>query len=168
MVAKQPGMKHPNIRTRKTHGGRAGPGRGVGGRRGARGGRVSEPIFSPARAPRAPRWPPSPQPGRARPPCVFRVGMLGCFILALACFILALGCFIPSCLATMLNVKMTAPLVGTVGSALQNYPQWTSPELRRTSGNHFASTSIFSLRFLNLLGPDGSLHTNFVRSVSDS
>ena len=41
-----------------------------------------------------------------------------------------------------LNVEITALLVGTVGSALQNYPQLTSRELRRTSWSHCLNTSI--------------------------
>ena len=36
-----------------------------------------------------------------------------------------------------LNVKLTGPLVVTAGSALENYPWWTSRELQRTSGTRF-------------------------------
>ena len=37
-----------------------------------------------------------------------------------------------------LNVKTTASLVATAGSALRNYPRKTSRELQRMSGTHFA------------------------------
>ena len=37
------------------------------------------------------------------------------------------------------NVKMTASLVATAGSALLNYPHGTSRELQRRSGTHFSS-----------------------------
>ena len=70
-------MKHPNIPTRKTHGGH-------GRRLRAVAERVLEHALRALRDGRRAR-------GRQLcPACVFRVGMFGCFILALGCFNLAL------------------------------------------------------------------------------
>ena len=52
-----------------------------------------------------------------------------------------------------LNVNKTDLLVVTAGSALQNYPWWTSRELRRTSGSHFPRVWILDLIFGNLGSP---------------
>ena len=51
------------------------------------------------------------------------------------------------------NVNITDPLVVTAGSALKNYPWWTSRELRRTSGSHFPRVWILDLIFGNVGGP---------------
>ena len=56
-----------------------------------------------------------------------------------------------------LNANKTDLLVVTAGSALQNYPWWTSRELRRTSGSHFRKGLDFSFAFWKFRSPFGSL-----------